>query len=106
MHGMLAAISKTPEMALDNEEAMALAKGIADVAQYYPVNMAPEIYAWINLAMIAVPIYGSRIYLVSQRRREEKMKNVTPQQPAPARQYNGNARVHVPHVDFPDFKPQ
>jgi hypothetical protein len=113
IHGMAAAFTKTPELTLETQEATSLAEGIADVAQYYPLDLAPEVLAWCNLFMIAIPIYGSRVYLVVERKKEEKAqkaRNVRPTAknapvPTPAPQ---TPPPHGPRAGggFPEFNPQ
>lgn len=82
MHGMAAAFSNTPELALDPDEGKKLAEGFAEVAQFYDFGMTPEQAAWANFAMIAVPIYGSRIFVIWQRLKLERANNARPTQPA------------------------
>jgi hypothetical protein len=110
VHGMLSAITKTPELALEDKEAADLALGIAEVAEFYPLDIAPEAYAWVNLFMIAVPIYGSRIFLVAQRRKDEKSARARPVNDAspnvPAPMEPASPRATMNGTGFPDFKTQ
>jgi len=111
-HGMLSAITKTPELALEDKEAADLALAMAEVAEFYPLDVAPEVYAWVNLFMIAIPIYGSRVFLVAQRRRDERANRARPVNeppaivPAPAEPASPRATMNgsAPPVGFPDFK--
>lgn len=64
VHGLLAGISQTPELALDQAEADALASAAAEVAQHYPVIADDKTLAWSNLAMTAGMIYGPRAFAI------------------------------------------
>lgn len=65
---------KTPELMLDETEARAMGEGIMAVQSHYNFDASAEMIAWINLAMILMGIYGPRIMLIKDRKREEKPK--------------------------------
>ncbi len=71
-HTILAAISKTPEMALDQSEAKELAKGIANVSRHYDVSTTQKTMDIANLVMVAGMIYGSRIMAIRNRKKTER----------------------------------
>lgn len=113
IHGMMAALTKTPELALEDAEAKALAEAAADVAQYYPLDIAPEIIAWINLSMVAIPIYASRVYLIVERQKAEKAaraRNITTSTSDAKAPVVGPSSTpnHGPRATsgFPEFKAQ
>lgn len=84
LHLSAAAITKSPEFALTPAEANNLAKAGIEVAKLYPqLNIAPEIVAWANLAMVAGAVYVPRAIAVSNRLTKERMKNVTPENAPP-----------------------
>lgn len=72
VHAMLAAITKTPELALDPSEANKLGAAIVGVQQHYDVLVDAKTMAWINLAMTAGAIYGTRIFAITARKGKEK----------------------------------
>lgn len=88
-HAMLAGITKTPELVLDEREASAISDSAAKVASFYDVTADPKIVAWANLAMILGMVYGTRFVAVSMRKKNERKTrtdNVRPIHPnvAPA----------------------
>jgi hypothetical protein len=64
---MGAAILDTPELVLDESEAKALADASAKVAAHYNHTIDPRTMAWVNLAMVAGGIYGTRIFAIRAR---------------------------------------
>lgn len=74
---MIAGFTKTPEIALEKDDANRLAKAMAEVAVYYPANIDPKTLAWVNLLMAAGTVYGPMVFLVAERRRAERAANVT-----------------------------
>lgn len=87
---MLAAMTKTEELALDREEAKELAKAIADVNAYYGKAIDPKIFAWIGLATVAGKVYAPRVVAIKLRWMMEsdkrKRPHVVQQMQAPAPQ--------------------
>lgn len=71
-HMMAATFLKSPELALQQSEADALAGAIAEVEKHYSVSLSPETRAWLGLATVGAMIYGPRAYLISKRRKAEK----------------------------------
>lgn len=78
IHGMMAAALKTPELALEKDEAQAMATAIAEVSRHYPMTIDPKTMAWINLASCASMVYGPRLYMISTRKNGEKEKAKEP----------------------------
>lgn len=71
LHLTLAAIARTPELMIAEEDAKALGNAIVKVCEFEGVGVNPRVMAWTNLAIIATGIYGPRaiaIYVKSQRR--------------------------------------
>lgn len=69
-HTMLAAMTKTPELIISQDEANKLASAINTVQEHYPVHVDPKAMAWLNLAGVAGMIYGPRIFVAVKRKRE------------------------------------
>lgn len=74
MHLGIAAATKSPEMALEDTEAEALAKATANVMSEFDIRPDPKIEALIGLVMVAGSIYGPRVYNIRERRKEERLE--------------------------------
>lgn len=87
MHGLLAGIARTPELAIDKSEADTLAKSIANVSRHYDVSMQAKTLDWINLMMACGMVYGPRIMVIGANRRASRAtqapRNAAPTGPAP-----------------------
>lgn len=68
---MGAAILKIPELQLAQEEAEQLSKAINRVAALYDFGASEKTLAWINLAMCAAGLYGTRIFAYELRMKAE-----------------------------------
>jgi len=67
---MLAAYTHVPEMALEKDEARAMAEAIANVSKHYKIpGMSPEHAALAQLGFILAVTYGKRIPNVMARRK-------------------------------------
>lgn len=89
-HMILAAALKTPEVALEKDEAKALAEATAEVAKHYPTAISPVTIAWVNLATCVGLTYVPRVYMISKRNADKKPARPKPQQsPTPAANTNG-----------------
>lgn len=77
---MLAAITKTQELAIDQTEANMLATGIANVSRHYDFAATQKSIDWANLLMVAGTIYGTRIYALRAKRppRPAKQNSAAP----------------------------
>jgi hypothetical protein len=87
---MLAAIAKTPELELSEEEAAKLAKASLAVAKQYNVETTAKAAAWANLAGCIGGIYVPRLMAANFRKKAEA-----------AQRKSGNAGV----VNFPGAPP-
>lgn len=72
LHLGIAAATKAPEMALEDQEAEALATATSNVLKEFDIQPNPKVEALVALAMTAGSIYGPRIYLIGERRKREK----------------------------------
>lgn len=84
IHGMLAGVTRVPELKLDDAESKQLASAIAEVAKHYDLTADPKMVAWTNLAMTAGAIYGTRMVAIGMRKKTEAKKS----QPKPAPENN------------------
>lgn len=82
IHGMLAAMTETPELVLAPQEAEELAKAIQANARHYNIPaVGPKVLDGINLAMVLVTIYGGRFAAI--RLRMNAAPSPQPSPPAP-----------------------
>lgn len=72
MHLGIASATKTPELSLDESEAESLAKATANVLEQFDIRPDPKIEAVVGLVTTASVIYGSKYYMIRQRKKEEK----------------------------------
>jgi hypothetical protein len=94
---MGAAILKTPEMVMSQEESEELAKAAKRVTDLYDVPILDEkTLAWIGLAMVVGKVYGTRAIAVAARVKGSK-KQVS--RPTPSE------RVQAGMTMMPDFSP-
>ena len=71
IHIGIATATKTPEMALDDDEAKNLAAATATVLQEFDIRPDPKIEAVVALVTAAGMIYGPRVYLITDRKKKE-----------------------------------
>ena len=71
VHTMLAAIAKTPELELSEDEATKLARASLAVAKQYNVETTAKAAAWANLAGCVGGIYVPRLMAANFRRKAE-----------------------------------
>lgn len=72
-HLALAAITSTPELQLDRDEAKQLADAAAEVQSHYETRIIdPKTLAWINLGLTGAKLYGPRIVARGLRVKMEK----------------------------------
>lgn len=72
VHAGFAAATKTPEMNLDEADANALGKATANVLDQFDIRPDPKVEAIVGLVIVAGSVYGPKIYMVRERRKEEK----------------------------------
>jgi len=73
IHSMLALATKTPELALEDDESKPLAQAVAEVAKHYDIPAISDVaIAWAGLIMVCGKTYGPRYVLVTQRLKEER----------------------------------
>lgn len=72
LHLGIAGVTKTPELALEQEESEALATATARVLEEFDIRPNPKAEAIIALGVTAGSIYGPRVYLIADRRKKER----------------------------------
>ncbi len=113
-HAMLAGITHSQELMLDPTEATQLAQATANVSRHYGVAMAAKTVDWINFAMVAGGIYGTRLIAIRMRRQYERAGNhAKPVNTAPQQQekpvnnhvdpLSPRAAPDQPQPDFAEF---
>jgi hypothetical protein len=81
VHLGIAALTKTPEMALDQTEAHLMAEATARVARHYPVlnRISDKAIDHGNLVTVLVGIYGTRVAAIRLRQAAERRPQPTAQ---------------------------
>lgn len=69
---MLAAYSSIPELEIDEDESKKLATGIANVSRHYDTQISAKALDWYYLIQVLVLVYGTRLYAIRERKKEEK----------------------------------
>lgn len=75
VHLGIATATKTPELNLDQGEADSLAMATANVLEQFDIRPDPKIEAVIGLVTTASVIYGSKVYMIRARMKEERESN-------------------------------
>lgn len=83
VHIALAGVTRNPLIALQPQEATALAQSIAAVGQHYDIGKALSgpVMAWIGLAGTCAAIYGPRIMAMRAQALERKQATRAPSPP-------------------------
>ncbi len=75
LHAGIAAATKTPELAIDNDDATTLAKATANVLAEFNIAPDPKVAAVIGLVIAAGSVYGPMGFNIRERKlREAKEK--------------------------------
>lgn len=64
---MLAMLVRTPELALEKDDAEKLAQGVHAVGRHYNWTAAQKTIDITNLCMVAAAIYGAKFMLIKNR---------------------------------------
>lgn len=67
LHAAAAGLLKTPELAIDENEAKTFAKALVDLEAAFPTQIDPRMLAVVNFAGVAAMIYGPRIFAIRMR---------------------------------------
>lgn len=76
VHSVLAALTRIQELELEEEEARKLANASKEVLKHYPLGLSDKNLAWVNLAVVACGIYGTRLMAFSMRKAAEKRARI------------------------------
>ncbi len=71
-HLGLAAVSKSPELALDEAEANAIAGAVANCLDVFDVRPDPRVEAVVGLVTTCGPIYATKYFLIRHRKNAER----------------------------------
>jgi hypothetical protein len=89
---MLAAFTNVKELGISELEAKTMAENIAEIQKHYDAVLDPKAEAWMNLAMTLATVYGPRIYVWNERKKQEtktlanKLQGIAPdEKTAPAK---------------------
>lgn len=78
IHGFLAQLTKTPELAIEKDESKKLGDALQGVAACYGHVVDPRVAAWLQLGMVASAVYGTRVAAIRMRMkfeaREKRLK--------------------------------
>ena len=91
-HLGISGATKSPEMELDKSEADALAQATTKVMQEFDVRPDPKFIAIAGLVTTAGSIYGPRVILIRERRKQERKEKAN-QVPANIEQFGGGFDV-------------
>jgi hypothetical protein len=87
---MGATILNVPELAMSQPEAKNLSEAIARVASHYDIGASEKTLAWVNLAVVAGGLYGTRAYAYHLRlKAEAAQKQIAAQQQQQGQRVNG-----------------
>lgn len=75
VHAGIASATKTPELALEDDDASALAQATTNVLVEFDIQPNPKVQAIVGLVMTAGAVYGPKVYMIKERRKEEREKN-------------------------------
>jgi len=78
---MMASFSKIPELSLSEDEAKQLTAAINRVASFYDIGASEKTLAWLNLAVCAGGIYGTRVFAYHLRTKAEEETRKQQQRP-------------------------
>lgn len=112
IHTMLASISRTPELELDEAESEKLAKASSNVLRHYvDLDVSQKAADWTNLFMALGAIYGPRVFAHKMRKAKEREARQTRQPPTvenppqakPQPAGNGAPNVGANVIQMPGF---
>jgi hypothetical protein len=97
IHSGVAAISKIPEIKLEETECHELTEAAAKVAAFYPVGINPKFIAWSHFFGVCCFVYGPRFYAFKDRMKKEHPPNRPKVVTLPLQGTNGPASEAKPN---------
>lgn len=85
-HVILANVTKTPELEINEDESMMIANPLSELLVLYEVQVDPRILQAMELAGACSYVYGPRIYMIRERLKEEAQARKNARDAANARQ--------------------
>lgn len=79
-HELLAKAARTPEIALDKDEARRMAESAMNVMQHYNIKASQKAIDWGNLVLTMSIIYGGKFHAISERQKHERAAKAADQQ--------------------------
>lgn len=107
VHAGLAAVTQIDVLAIDPDEAKAMAEAAANVQRHYPSSMLdPVTMDWIGLIVTCGTIYGPRIAVMKMQRAERAEQNPPTQTaPKPAAATPAQPATKIGGVDITQIVP-
>lgn len=84
IHQLAAMMLKQPIIAIESEQGEALAKCLIDISMHYGLTASKGIMLWVNLAGVAVMIYGPKLFALSKAMPKKPALASVPRPQAPA----------------------
>jgi len=72
VHLGIATATKLPELALDSDDEKTLASAVLNVADQFDIRPDPKVEAILGLIVAAGVVYGPKVVMIRERKKEEK----------------------------------
>lgn len=73
IHQILATVTKTPELCIDEKESAMLVEGAVNLAAQYNVAPSPKTIAFIQFGSAIAAVYGPRVFMLMNRPANEQL---------------------------------
>lgn len=77
LHATLAVMTKTPELAITEQEGRDFTKSAQNVLRHYSVQTTQKTLDWLAFMGVTAGMYGTRAFAISMRKGAEKAANPT-----------------------------
>jgi len=74
IHLTLAAVAATPELALSQDEARAIAAAASNVSRHYDMRTSQKVMDWGMLGVTVAGVYGPRVAIMVNKRRAAEQR--------------------------------
>ena len=71
-HSVIANLTKTPELELNDSEASMLARPLSEIFVLYDIQPPPQMLLAMEMLTATSYVYGPRMYMIRERRRQER----------------------------------